>query len=37
MQCGGGVLFVRCLGGHCADRGCGGRLVGSGVVFGVSL
>ena len=33
MQCGGRVLFV----GHCADRGCGGGLVGIGLVFGVSL
>ena len=26
-----------CFGGHCADGGCGGGLVGISLVFGVSL
>ena len=37
MRCGGGVVFAGCLGSRCADGGCGGGLVGIGLVFGVSL
>ena len=37
MWCGGRVLFAECLGDHCADGGCGGGVMGIGLVFGVSL
>ena len=37
VQYGGGVLFVGCLGGHCADGVCGGGLVGVSLAFGVFL
>ena len=37
MQCGGGILFVGCLGDRCADGGCGGWLVSVSLVFGASL
>ena len=36
MQCGGSPI-CEMFGAHHADGGCGGGLVGIGIVFGVSL